>query len=448
MSVLQRMRERVIGGSPSPWDLAMARGVSIAAFLMAFIFARGGQLDDLPVVGFREELLIAIFAVGSALLVSGPLALLLRRLVGSADPPAVRRRHWLIAGATVLLISGVVSPLALRMAWAGKPPWTATLEPLAWFITDIPVAAVTGVPPGGAGGAASWAQGMNIAGRASAWTAMLGAWLACWPLVRRISRVHVGWPVSVSFGALALGAMLARSFIAARQDSLPAALLAALAASAIPCILAWRFVASAGARWPMPESAAAPRHPARLDAFGAARVATCAVGATFAWLAFLAVMSPPALASLARSFRAPPLVGDMAPAFSLPDRNGATIRLADLRGRPTLVSFGASWCGPCQREFPHLAELAESGGAMGFPVFWISNDEDRSALESFLADQPKSPRVLLANAEALLSYDIDGIPATFLIDSEGRIAWRQVGFGPEGREQLDAAIAALRPPGE
>ena len=38
MSVLQRMRERVIGGSPSPWDLAMARGVSIAAFLMAFIF--------------------------------------------------------------------------------------------------------------------------------------------------------------------------------------------------------------------------------------------------------------------------------------------------------------------------------------------------------------------------------------------------------------------------
>src|SRR5918998_1843834 len=67
----------------------------------------------------------------------------------------------------------------------------------------------------------------------------------------------------------------------------------------------------------------------------------------------------------------PTTVGSVAPDFSLSDLDGNAVRLADLRGRPVIVNFWASWCGPCVEEFPLLREAADRHAAHGLAVVGI-----------------------------------------------------------------------------
>ncbi len=139
-------------------------------------------------------------------------------------------------------------------------------------------------------------------------------------------------------------------------------------------------------------------------------------------------------------FRAVAL-GAVAPALAGPAPDGTTIALADLRGRYVLVDFWASWCGPCRAENRHYLELRRQYGAAGFEIFAVSVDENASAWKAAIAKDGATWRQLsdLRGWKTPLAarYNVSALPASFLLDLEGRIIAKDV-----RGQQLDAVLAA------
>jgi peroxiredoxin len=121
-----------------------------------------------------------------------------------------------------------------------------------------------------------------------------------------------------------------------------------------------------------------------------------------------------------------------APAFSLPSLDGHTISLTDFHGKRNLVvTFWASWCGPCKMELPVLkAFYAKARTARtDFEIVAISIDEDRAAGEEAgrKLDLP-FPVLFDPQQRAAGAYSVSAIPAMFVIDKTGKVTSGQVGF--------------------
>ena len=121
--------------------------------------------------------------------------------------------------------------------------------------------------------------------------------------------------------------------------------------------------------------------------------------------------------------------------FALPTPRGDTLRLGEFRGRVVLLNIWASWCGPCREEFPLMAELARDLPPEDFAVVAVSDDVREADARRFLAEfDPPFP---VAYARGALSKTLaySGLPFTVLLDREGRVLKRYIGFG--GREQFE-----------
>ncbi len=119
--------------------------------------------------------------------------------------------------------------------------------------------------------------------------------------------------------------------------------------------------------------------------------------------------------------------GRMAPVFSLAQRDGQVLSLADLRGKMVLVDFWASWCGPCRELFPWLKEFYKKYHDKGVEILGVSVDKDVKAWEKVL-DAEKLPWLHVRDEKlpggkhtASDLYDVTGIPHLVLIDREGKI---------------------------
>ena len=139
------------------------------------------------------------------------------------------------------------------------------------------------------------------------------------------------------------------------------------------------------------------------------------------------------------------LVGKPAPALSLPDLEGKTVALEDLRGKVVLVDFWATWCGPCVQGMPHLKALAEQKADAGLVVLAVNLKEDAAAIRQFLAARnlaAPSLRVLRdADGKAGQRWGVTGIPCTAVIGRDGTVRDVIVGLAPE--RVAKAAEAAL-----
>ncbi|MGV6861527.1 MAG: redoxin domain-containing protein [Putridiphycobacter sp.] len=120
--------------------------------------------------------------------------------------------------------------------------------------------------------------------------------------------------------------------------------------------------------------------------------------------------------------------GKMAPDIAVPNINGDTIRLSDLRGKVVLVDFWASWCGPCRRENPNVVKAYNKYNKDGFEVFSVSFDKpgQKSRWEAAIKQDgliwPNHGSELNGfNNQAARDYGVRGIPFTVLIDAEGKI---------------------------
>lgn len=150
------------------------------------------------------------------------------------------------------------------------------------------------------------------------------------------------------------------------------------------------------------------------------------------------------LAVLAWSLPAssPTTIGSRAPDFTLVDLDGQTIRLADLRGRPVVVNFWASWCGPCVEEFPLLQAAAERHVADGLAVVGIVFQDRSEAARSFMLRNGASwPAAMDPGDRVADAYGILAPPETFFVDRAGIIRARHIGQFTES--SLEAGLAAI-----
>ncbi|MHB8234887.1 MAG: TlpA family protein disulfide reductase [Solirubrobacteraceae bacterium] len=106
---------------------------------------------------------------------------------------------------------------------------------------------------------------------------------------------------------------------------------------------------------------------------------------------------------------------------------GPRVEIASLRGRPAIIHFWASWCGPCVKEAPQLARLAGElhGRATLVGVDWSDNQADAAR---FVRQHHWTFPVLIdSSGEVGNAYGLTGLPTTLLLDREGRITRRLVG---------------------
>jgi thiol-disulfide isomerase/thioredoxin len=130
-----------------------------------------------------------------------------------------------------------------------------------------------------------------------------------------------------------------------------------------------------------------------------------------------------------------------APDFQLEALDGSSISLADLRGRPVLINFWATWCGPCQQEMPLLQQYYQKYKA-DLVVLAVNNDEPRPDVQAFVTNLNLTFPVLLdpgMKVEDL--YQVRAFPTTFFVDKSGTIRYQHIGILNEG--QLVQYLAQL-----
>ena len=151
---------------------------------------------------------------------------------------------------------------------------------------------------------------------------------------------------------------------------------------------------------------------------------------------------------ISAAVQAQPRQGQIAADIALPTAKGDTIHLSSLRGKVVLLDFWASWCGPCRKSNPHVVEIYNKYKDKGFTVFSVSLDGiDARSKErypddaQFQAGLEQSKKNWMAAIEkdqltwpyhvselskwdtkAAREYGVSGIPKTFLIDRQGKIA--------------------------
>ena len=122
------------------------------------------------------------------------------------------------------------------------------------------------------------------------------------------------------------------------------------------------------------------------------------------------------------------------------------IDLDDYRGKVVVIDFWASWCVPCRRSFPWLDEMQDKYREQGLVVIGVNLDTDASEAEAFLRAFPVSFQILKDPDGALAhKYDVIAMPSSYVIDRNGEISARHLGFKTARlREYEDALLKVLK----
>jgi len=116
--------------------------------------------------------------------------------------------------------------------------------------------------------------------------------------------------------------------------------------------------------------------------------------------------------------------------FELKDLSGKTVSLEELKGKVVFVDFWATWCPPCRASIPAVEALYEKYKDNDDVCFiGINLSEDKETVSKFVKREGIQYLVLLSNNKVITDYKIRSIPAFFIIDKEGNIANKYLGYG-------------------
>jgi cytochrome c biogenesis protein CcmG/thiol:disulfide interchange protein DsbE len=166
-------------------------------------------------------------------------------------------------------------------------------------------------------------------------------------------------------------------------------------------------------------------------------------GALVAWVALFAFLIVIAL-GLKRLQQGPVQIGQQVPDFSFATFDGQQYNLKDLRGKVVVVNFWASWCKPCEQEAADMESAWQSYKDQGQVVFlgvdYVDTEpEARAYLEKFQITYPNGPDLRTVISQ---KFRIRGVPETYFIDTEGNLAYAQI--GPfNSMSQIQAVIDPL-----
>ena len=185
---------------------------------------------------------------------------------------------------------------------------------------------------------------------------------------------------------------------------------------------------------------------------------TLLILATFAWAGwanweYRKQAAERALASASHADLAPGVSGDLppqdsrlmgqpAPEFTLEDLKGDKISLASFKGKPLLINFWATWCGPCKIETPWLIELQNEYASQGFQIVGISTEgddlkpddkagwaHDKDAIAKFVKQYHMQYPVLINGDSLVGKYgDLDAMPTSIYVDRTGKVVAVQLGI--------------------
>ena len=139
-------------------------------------------------------------------------------------------------------------------------------------------------------------------------------------------------------------------------------------------------------------------------------------------------------------------VGQPAPDFERVDGKDQSIKLSSYLGKVVYLDFWASWCAPCRETFPWMNQLQEKYGKDGFEIVAVNIDTKRADANKFLAQYGAGFTVLFDPKRGVAkTYEIKGMPTSFLIDRSGNVVSTHLGFQKDRAAELEEHIVkALR----
>lgn len=138
----------------------------------------------------------------------------------------------------------------------------------------------------------------------------------------------------------------------------------------------------------------------------------------------------------------PPGIGEPFPEYAAPMLDGDTVRLSNLRGEVVLLNVWATWCPPCRREMPALEQLHRDLKQRDFQLVGVSIDAEGSVddVRAFVQEIGVTYTILHDPASRIIALlGAPGIPATYLIDGEGRLVAKWLG-------EIDPSTPSIREP--
>ncbi len=135
-----------------------------------------------------------------------------------------------------------------------------------------------------------------------------------------------------------------------------------------------------------------------------------------------------AMPALAGNLLTPVPGKPVAPGYRLPDMDGESHKLDELKGKVVIVNFWATWCPPCRRELPSMNRAWKKVKGEGIVIVGVNVGEDEDTVFAFNGEYPIDFPVLLdQEGEVIARWPVKGLPTTFVVDPEGRIVYRAIG---------------------
>jgi len=120
---------------------------------------------------------------------------------------------------------------------------------------------------------------------------------------------------------------------------------------------------------------------------------------------------------------------DVAPDFTLTDLDGKTITLADFEGKVIFVNFWATWCPPCRQEIPGFVEVYEKYKDKGFVIVGVAVSDKENKVIDYVKENDMTYPCAMGTNQIVQDYEPgNAIPATIVIDREGKIHHKHVGY--------------------